>query len=199
MSEIANLVSASIGWFTPLAAVRVFENAFGLSYTGVNMSCLTMTLLFVPCLSYIYMIIPNPKTIGLIANAASLVGFTALLSSQYFLSSLDPGAQFLFWVAISLSGFYFADNLVKALVTAAAKTSIQVESGNGSGSNRTSSMELLGLPVGMLGALIITELMYDVKNTYFIHEMEALNECSVLSIFLLSISMVTGLGGILCG
>ena len=51
----------------------------------------------------------------------------------------------------------------------------------------------------MLGALIITELMYDVKNTYFIHEMEALNECSVLSIFLLSISMVTGLGGILCG
>ena len=60
MSEILSLIGASLSWFTPLAAVRVYENGYGLGYTEVNMSVLTMTLMFIPCLSLIYMVLPCP-------------------------------------------------------------------------------------------------------------------------------------------
>ena len=60
MTEVFSFIGASLSWFTPLAAVRVYENGYGLGYTEVNMSVLTMTLLFIPCLSFIYMIHPYP-------------------------------------------------------------------------------------------------------------------------------------------
>ena len=92
MSELLSFVGASIAWFTPLAAVRVYENAYALSYTGVNNACLTMTLLFVPLISFFYMLIPYPKAVGILASIASLCGLIALLISSRFFTSLDPGA-----------------------------------------------------------------------------------------------------------
>lgn len=75
---------------------------------------------------------------------------------------------------MSFIGFNFADNLLKAFVNAATTTSTQLEAGRTQSANRTGSMALLGLPFGMLAALVITELMYDVKDTYFTNEKEAI-------------------------
>ena len=93
MSEILSLIGSSIAWFTPLAAVRVYENAYALSYTGVNNACLTMTLLFIPLISFSYMIMPYPKWIGILASIASVAGLTMFLLSTQFVTSLDPAAQ----------------------------------------------------------------------------------------------------------
>ena len=81
MTEIVNLVGASIAWFTPMAMVRVYENAYGLSYTGVNTASLTMTFLFIPLLSFLYMIMPYPKTIGTMSNLAGLLGMLGFFTS----------------------------------------------------------------------------------------------------------------------
>ena len=84
-SEALSLVGASIAWFTPLAAVRVYENAYALSYTGVNMACLTMTLSFVPLLAFCYMLLQYPRLIGIAASVASTLGLVAFLTSQFYL------------------------------------------------------------------------------------------------------------------
>ena len=199
MTEALSLIGASIAWFTPLAAIRVYENAYALSYTGVNLACLTMTLMFVPLLAFFYMLIPHPRTIGIVASLASLVGLSAFLASQFFLKSLDPEAQTLFWVASGLIGFNFADNLVKALVTAAGKTSLRAVEGATMAANRAPSLSLLGLPIGMLFALILTEMFYDVKDTYFTNEVEAMTICCDKSMILIILAIVTDFGWLLCG
>ena len=81
MSEIVNLIGASIAWFTPIAMVRVFENAYGLSYTGVNLACLTLTFILIPFLAFLYMIVPYPKTIGTMTNLAGLLGMLGFFTS----------------------------------------------------------------------------------------------------------------------
>ena len=74
MSDTVVLLGAALTWFTPLAATRVYENAFGLSYTSVNLASLSMTLLFMFILSVIYMLLPYPSTIGRVCSIGNLVG-----------------------------------------------------------------------------------------------------------------------------
>ena len=100
---------------------------------------------------------------------------------------------------MSLIGFNFADNLLKAFVNAATTTSTQLEAGRVQSANRTGSMALLGLPFVMLAALVITEFMYDVKDTYFTNEKEAMSTCCIKSIVLLAISFITDFWGIVFG
>ena len=199
MTEALSFVGASIAWFTPLAAIRVYENAFALSYTGVNLACMTMTLMFVPLIAFTYMLIPYPRTIGILASIANVVGLSAFLASPFFFKSLDPESQTLFWVASGLVGFNFADNLVKALVSATGKTSIKAVEGATLAANRAPSLSLLGLPVGMLFALILTEMLYDVKDTYFTNEVEAMSICSDKSMILILVAIVTDFGSLACG
>ena len=51
----------------------------------------------------------------------------------------------------------------------------------------------------MLFALILTEMMYDVKDTYFTNEVEAMSMCCDKSIILLAICLVTDFWGLICG
>ena len=51
----------------------------------------------------------------------------------------------------------------------------------------------------MLAALIVTELMYDVRDTYFTNEKEAMSSCCMKSIVLLSASLITDFWGVCCG
>ena len=90
MSDIISLIGTSTAWFTPLAAVRVYENAYALSYTGVNTACLSMTLLFIPVLCLFYTILPYPRTIGIVASIASMIGLTAFVIAPEIVKSLDP-------------------------------------------------------------------------------------------------------------
>ena len=60
-------------------------------------------------------------------------------------------------------------------------------------------MALLGLPVGMLIALVLTELFYDVRDTYFTNDAEAMAVCAVKSIILLAITIFTDFGALVCG
>lgn len=60
MFEFFALLGATITWFTPMAATRVYENAFGLGYTSINLACLSLTLFFLALLSFIYMMVPHP-------------------------------------------------------------------------------------------------------------------------------------------
>ena len=61
MADTLSMIGAATAWFTPLAAIRIYENAYALSYTGVNTACLSMTLLFMPLLALLYMMMPYPK------------------------------------------------------------------------------------------------------------------------------------------
>lgn len=105
----------------------------------------------------------------------------------------------LFWVASGLVGFNFADNIVKAMVTATAQTSIRLVENATLAANRVPSLTLLGLPIGMLSALILTEMFYDVKDTYFTNEVEAMSLCCDKSIILIAITLVTDFWGLIFG
>ena len=124
MAEIISLIGASLAWFTPFAASRVFENAFGLGYTTVNLVTLTVMPATLTVLAYIYMFTPSPYVISLVGSIFSMIGLVLLITAQYFTTSLDPVAQLVFWIAVSLIGFNFADKLLKALVKAATTTSV---------------------------------------------------------------------------
>ena len=103
---------------------------------------------------------------------------------------MQPLAQTVFWLSTGLIGINFADQMLKAMVTSSTLTSTRIEAGNTQGANRASSLTFLGLPIGMLVSLILTELMYDVTLTYFTNEVEAMNVCSVAAVALLTIQLV---------
>ena len=84
MSDTLSLIGVSTAWFTPLAAIRVYENAYALSYTGVNLASLSVTLFFVMTLGVLYTVLPYPKAIGWIGASFSTVGFTILLAASYY-------------------------------------------------------------------------------------------------------------------
>ena len=89
MSETVWLVGATVAWFTPLAAIRVFENAFGLGYTSVNVSGLSLTLAFLSLLSLVYMVLPKPAELGLLVSIGNALGCLTLIIASAFLTSLD--------------------------------------------------------------------------------------------------------------
>ena len=122
MSEKLALLSAALTWFTPLAATRVYENAFGLSYTSVNMACLSLTLFFLTLLSFLYMMVPYPSTIGYITAVGNILGIAAQIVVTLYMRSLDPASKIIFWISSALIGLNFADILLKALVTAICRT-----------------------------------------------------------------------------
>ncbi len=51
-----------------------------------------------------------------------------------------------------------------------AQSSQKIEAVETRSANRVGSLNMIGLPVGMLLALIITEMLYDVQDTYFTNE-----------------------------
>ena len=85
------------------------------------------------------------------------------------------------------------------MVTATGQTSIKLDEGASLAANRASSLSLIGLPVGMLSALILTELFYDVKDTYFTNEVEAMSMCCDKSLILIAITLITDFWGLACG
>jgi hypothetical protein len=170
MSETLSLIGVSTAWFTPLAAIRVYENAYALSYTGVNLASLSMTLFFVMSLGLLYSVLPYPKTIGWIGAAFSTIGFAILLAASYSVKSTDIWARTAFWVATGLIGFNFADILLKSMVQAMSQSQKKIEAGQTNAANRVGSLNIIGLPVGMLLALVITEMIYDVQDTYFTND-----------------------------
>ena len=89
MGDVLSLIGATMAWSAPLAAVRIYENAYALSYTGVNLACLSMTLLFLPILAFIYTAMPYPREIGLIGSFATMGALGTLIFSSYSLKSLD--------------------------------------------------------------------------------------------------------------
>lgn len=123
MSDTLSLIGVSAAWFTPLAAIRVYENAFALSYTGVNQASLSLTLCFVTILSFLYMLLPYPKAVGWMGASFSTIGFILLLASSYYIASTDVWARIAFWLSTALIGFDFADHLLKAMVSAMAQSS----------------------------------------------------------------------------
>lgn len=90
MTEIVSLVGASLAWFAPIAAVRVYENAFALGYTTVNLVSLSVTPAQITLLAFLYMLVPHPKIISIVGGVFSVAGFILLISAQYFTTSLDP-------------------------------------------------------------------------------------------------------------
>ena len=85
-----SLIGASMAWSAPLAAVRVYENAYALSYTGVNTACLSMTLIFLPLLAFIYTAMPYPRLIGILGTLMTILALGAVILSSFSLSSLEP-------------------------------------------------------------------------------------------------------------
>lgn len=177
MSDTVVLLGAALTWFTPLAATRVYENAFGLSYTSVNLACLSMTLFFMFILGVIYMLLPYPSTVGRVCSIGNIVGIGTQLLCTMYMKSLDPYTKILFWISAALVGFNFADILLKALVAGIARTQDKVAEGSASDANKIGSICLLGLPAGMLMALAYTEMLYDVRDTYFVNEESAMKVC----------------------
>ena len=96
-------------------------------------------------------------------------------------------------------GFNFADKMMKALVSAATRTSDKVAEGSSYAANRASSLAFIGLPIGMLLSLTTTEVFYDVKDTYFTNDESALASCRMTSIVLLTTVIFTDLFSLLVG
>ena len=194
MSETLTLIGAAITWFTPLAATRVYENAFGLSYTSVNLACLSLTLFFLTVLSFVYMMVPYPTTIGRIAAIGGIFGIGAHMAAALYLKSLDPFTKIIFWIGAALIGLNFADILYKTIVTAVARTQEKLAFGYTSAANRYGSLTLIGFPVGILLSLVFTEFLYDVRDTYFTNDESAMKVCLVKGIFLLGLNLISVLG-----
>mmetsp|Transcript_26102 Transcript_26102/g.32611 ORF Transcript_26102/g.32611 Transcript_26102/m.32611 type:complete len:262 (+) Transcript_26102:11-796(+) len=189
MSDTLVLLGASLTWFTPLAATRVYENAFGLAYTSINLAGLSLTLFFLMLLSFIYMALPYPRTIGTVTGVGGVVGLGAQLLCTLYLRSLDPITKIIFWVSTALVGLYFADVLLKAMVAAIARTTEKLGVGATEDANRVGTISLLGLPAGMLIALAYTESFYDVRDTYFVNEESAMKACMHKSLILVSLNL----------
>ena len=113
----------------------------------------------------------------MITFLGSVLGQGALILSPLFLKSLDRETPLVFWLSTGLIGLNFADQLLKALVAAMVRTNSRVQAGASEAANRVGSFSLLGLPVGMLLALILTEVFYDVRHTYFVNDELALRVC----------------------
>ena len=80
MSETLTLITASLAWFTPLAAIRVYENAYILGYTGVNLATLSMTFILMALLAVTYLMVPRPTGIGIFASLYSWIGLSVMVA-----------------------------------------------------------------------------------------------------------------------